>query len=148
VQILRLCNAPPKNASLFVQIDIMLHFRYFFLPLAPVEVIFDVDMRSPMYFCKNLLLLSSLSCSSFTASILLNISRRDFWRTLACLVVAVSMMASEGSKRHTRSVALSPPGSSSLGLDYSVSDSWPAHHPHRTPRHPLPVLPSGALWEL
>jgi hypothetical protein len=60
---------------------------YFFLPppLEPDEVIFDVDIRSPMYFCRNLLLLSNLSCSSFTASIRLKISRRDFWRIFACL---------------------------------------------------------------
>lgn len=42
-------------------------------------------MRSPMYFCKNLLLLSSLSCSSLTASIRLNIAISDSCRAFACL---------------------------------------------------------------
>lgn len=63
---------------------------HFFRPLAPVDVIFDVDIRSPMYFCRNLLLLSSLSCSSFTASMRLKISRRDCWRTFACLRPSIS----------------------------------------------------------
>lgn len=44
-----------------------------------------VVIRSPMYFCKNLLWLSSLSCSSLTASILLKRIRRDSWSALACL---------------------------------------------------------------
>jgi len=57
---------------------------HFFLPPEPVAVIFDVDIRSPIYFCRNLLLLSSLSCSSLTASIRLKISSRDFCRTFAC----------------------------------------------------------------
>jgi len=57
---------------------------YFFLP-PPLDVILDVDIKSPMYFCRNLLLLSSLSCSSLTASIRLKISSSDFCRTLACL---------------------------------------------------------------
>lgn len=80
---------PGQECHRIIQVGTML--RYFFLPLAPVEVIFDVDIRSPMYFCKNLLLLSSLSCSSFTASIRLNISRSDFWRTFACLAVGISI---------------------------------------------------------
>ena len=62
---------------------------YFFLP-PPLDVIFDVDIRSPMYFCKNLLLLSSLSCSSLTASIRLKISSSDFCKTFACLWLMVS----------------------------------------------------------
>lgn len=58
---------------------------YFFLDVvALVDVIFEVDIRSPMYFWRNLLLLSSLSCSSLTASIRLKISRSDDWRFFAC----------------------------------------------------------------
>jgi len=53
---------------------------YFFLLLAPVDVILEVDIRSPMYFWRNLLLESSLSCSSLTASMRLKISRRESWR--------------------------------------------------------------------
>lgn len=49
-----------------------------------VEVIFEVDIRSPIYFCKNLLLLSNLSCSSLTASIRWKIMRRDSCNALAC----------------------------------------------------------------
>lgn len=41
---------------------------YFFLFPEPVAVILEVDMRSPMYFWRNLLFESSLSCSSLTAS--------------------------------------------------------------------------------
>lgn len=48
-----------------------------FLPLVFGAVILLVAMRSPIYFCKNLLLLSSLSCSSLTASILWKIVRRE-----------------------------------------------------------------------
>lgn len=58
---------------------------YFFRPEVPVAVILDVDIKSPMYFWRNLLLLSSLSCSSLTASMRLKISRSDFWRIFACL---------------------------------------------------------------
>jgi len=60
------------------------HPDHFFLPPAPVDVILEVDIRSPIYFCRNLLLLSSLSCSSLTASMRLKISKRDSWRTFAC----------------------------------------------------------------
>jgi len=65
-----------------------------FFPLPPVEVILLVLIRSPMYFCKNLLLLSSLSCSSLTASMRLNMVSRDSWSALACLfpqVLSVSV---------------------------------------------------------
>lgn len=58
---------------------------YFFLFPEPVAVILVVDMRSPMYFWRNLLFESSLSCSSLTASMRLKISRRDSWRSFACL---------------------------------------------------------------
>lgn len=44
-----------------------------------------VLIRSPMYFCRNLLLLSSLSCSSLTASMRLNIISNDSCRAFACL---------------------------------------------------------------
>lgn len=54
----------------------VLHF-FLLPPPAPVAVIFEVDMRSPMYFCKNLLFESSLSCSSLTASMRLKISSKD-----------------------------------------------------------------------
>ena len=128
---------PATKCHPIKQIETALH--YFFRPLTPVDVIFDVDIRSPMYFCKNLLLLSSLSCSSFTASIRLNISRSDFWRTLACLLEMSVSMLSVGVKRPTRSTALLRLGSSSRDLDYSFSGSWPAHRPHRTPRRPLPA---------
>ena len=57
----------------------------YFRPRVVVDVIFDVDMRSPIYFCKNLLLLSNLSCSSLTASILWKIRRSDSCNALACL---------------------------------------------------------------
>ena len=49
---------------------------YFFVRLL-VDVILLVVIRSPMYFCRNLLLLSSLSCSSRTASMRLNMVTRD-----------------------------------------------------------------------
>jgi hypothetical protein len=51
----------------------------------------------------------------------------------------VSTMLSVAVKRPTRSTALLRLGSSSRDLDYSFSGSWPAHRPHRTPRHPLPA---------
>ena len=56
-----------------------------FLDLPPEAVILLVVIRSPMYFCKNLLLLSSLSCSSFTASIRLNSRMRESCSAFACL---------------------------------------------------------------
>ena len=49
---------------------------YFFVRLLD-DVILLVVIRSPMYFCRNLLLLSSLSCSSRTASMRLNMVTRD-----------------------------------------------------------------------
>ena len=49
------------------------------------EVILLVDIRSPMYFWRNLLWLSSLSCSSLTASILLKMVTRESCNVLACL---------------------------------------------------------------
>lgn len=49
---------------------------HFFLWLEDA-VILEVLIKSPMYFCKNLLLLSSLSCSSFTASMRLKMVRRE-----------------------------------------------------------------------
>ena len=49
-----------KNDNVYVS--------YFFLFPEPVAVILEVDMRSPMYFWRNLLFESSLSCSSLTAS--------------------------------------------------------------------------------
>lgn len=52
-----------------------------------MAVILLVLMRSPMYFCRNLLLLSSLSCSSLTASMRLNIAIRDSWSAFACLLL-------------------------------------------------------------
>lgn len=55
----------------------MIDIFHFFLLLAPVEVILEVDIKSPMYFWRNLLFESSLSCSSFTASMRLKISRRE-----------------------------------------------------------------------
>jgi hypothetical protein len=67
---------------------------HFFLPLLldpVVLVILEVDIRSPMYFCKNLLLLSSLSCSSLTASMRAKISSSDDWSDLACLVWVISL---------------------------------------------------------
>lgn len=57
----------------------------YFLTLLLEAVILLVLMRSPMYFCKNLLLLSSLSCSSRTASIRLKMSMRESCSALACL---------------------------------------------------------------
>ena len=52
------------------------------------DVILLVDIKSPMYFWRNLLWLSSLSCSSFTASIRLKSVTRDSCNALACLPVA------------------------------------------------------------
>ena len=49
------------------------------------DVILLVDIRSPMYFWRNLLWLSSLSCSSLTASILLKRVTRESCNVLACL---------------------------------------------------------------
>lgn len=60
-------------------------FIYFLPRVLDVAVILLVLMRSPMYFCKNLLLLSSLSCSSLTASMRLNIATRDSCSAFACL---------------------------------------------------------------
>lgn len=48
-------------------------------------VILDVDIKSPMYFCRNLLWLSSLSCSSLTASIRLKRMTSDSCSAFACL---------------------------------------------------------------
>lgn len=55
-------------------------------PRLPEAVILLVLIKSPMYFCRNLLLLSSLSCSSRTASIRLNIEMRESCRAFACLI--------------------------------------------------------------
>jgi len=57
----------------------------YFLPLPPDAVILLVAIKSPMYFWRNLLLLSSLSCSSLTASIRLRMVNRESWSCLACL---------------------------------------------------------------
>ena len=57
----------------------------YFLVRLDVAVILLVLIRSPMYFCKNLLLLSNLSCSSLTASIRSKIINRESCRALACL---------------------------------------------------------------
>lgn len=59
------------------------HFR----PRLPVAVIFEVLIRSPIYFCRNLLLLSSLSCSSLTASIRENIMSKESCNAFACLCI-------------------------------------------------------------
>ncbi len=56
-----------------------------FLPRLPDAVILVVLIRSPMYFCRNLLWLSSLSCSSLTASIRLTIVSSESCSALACL---------------------------------------------------------------
>ena len=56
-----------------------------FLARLPDAVILLVVIRSPIYFCKNLLWLSSLSCSSLTASIRLKSVTRESCRALACL---------------------------------------------------------------
>jgi hypothetical protein len=60
----------------------------------------------------------------------------------------LALIPGEGNTRSTHSIALWRLGSSSLDLDYSVSDSWPAHHPHRTPHPPLPAQLWGVLWGL
>jgi hypothetical protein len=57
----------------------------YFLPLLLDAVILLVAMRSPMYFWRNLLLLSSLSCSLLTASIRPSMVERESCRALACL---------------------------------------------------------------
>lgn len=59
--------------------------RRHFLLLVFEAVILLVAMRSPIYFCKNLLLLSSLSCSSLTASIRWKIVKSDSCSAFACL---------------------------------------------------------------
>jgi hypothetical protein len=56
-----------------------------FLLLPPDAVILLVLIRSPMYFWRNLLLLSNLSCSSLTASIRWNMVRSESCKALACL---------------------------------------------------------------
>lgn len=106
-----------------------------------MEVIFDVDIKSPMYFCRNLLLSSSLSCSSFTASMRLKISSKDCWSNLACLLrqglvsmFACSLKVAMGVP--TRSVALSHPDSSSPNPRNSAAGSWLSHHPRRKPHLP------------
>lgn len=58
---------------------------HFFPLLLLVAVILLVLIRSPIYFCRNLLLFSSLSCSSRTASIRLKRAMRDSCNALACL---------------------------------------------------------------
>ncbi len=61
-----------------------------FLPLLPEAVILLVLMRSPMYFCRNLLLLLSLSCSSWTTSIRWTMVSSESCSALACLRLPVS----------------------------------------------------------
>lgn len=56
-----------------------------FLLRLPEAVILLVDISSPIYRCRNRLWLSSLSCSSRTASIRLNMVMRDSWSAWACL---------------------------------------------------------------
>lgn len=60
----------------------------YFFPRLPEAVILVVLMRSPMYFCRNLLLLSSLSCSSRTASMRLKMVMRESCKSLACLRIS------------------------------------------------------------
>lgn len=57
-------------------------------------VILLVVIRSPMYFCRNLLLLSSLSCSSLTASILLKRVTRESCSARACLLRCQPILSS------------------------------------------------------
>ena len=81
-------GAPRNDGSLVARLA--LHHRprlvpYFFPLLLLVAVILLVLIRSPMYFCKNLLLLSSLSCSSRTASIRLKMATSESCNSLACL---------------------------------------------------------------
>lgn len=52
------------------------------------DVILLVDIKSPIYFWRNLLWLSSLSCSSFTASMRLKSVTKESCNALACLRVA------------------------------------------------------------
>jgi hypothetical protein len=70
-----------------------------FLPLPRDSVILLVAMRSPMYFWRNLLLLSSLSCSSLTASIRLRIVKRESCSCFACLCGVSSMPGLKSSCR-------------------------------------------------
>ena len=68
-----------------VPLFVCMLLRIYFLIRLPDAVILLVLMRSPMYFCRNLLWESSLSCSSFTASMRLNMFRSDSCRAWACL---------------------------------------------------------------
>ena len=60
------------------------HVVHFLLRL--LDVILLVNIKSPMYFCRNRLWLSSLSCSSLTASIRLKRVTRESCSALACLL--------------------------------------------------------------
>jgi hypothetical protein len=66
----------------------------YFLPRLPEAVILLVLMRSPMYFCRNLLLLLSLSCSSLTASMRLKMVTRESCNALACLHTTIQSVLS------------------------------------------------------
>lgn len=64
---------------------VWLSFPPYFFARPSVAVILLVLIRSPIYFCKNRLLLSSLSCSSLTLSMRWNIMSRESCRTFDCL---------------------------------------------------------------
>ena len=74
-------HARPQPCLLLAKHGVRPHF----FALVPVVVNLLVVMRSPMYFCRNLLLLSSLSCSSLTASMRSKRMSRESCKALACL---------------------------------------------------------------
>ena len=91
-------------------------------------VILLVLIRSPMYFCRNLLLLSSLLCSSLTASIRWKRANSESWSAFACLSFTVSLPtihscahAIDGSQSSAVGTHLC---NSSLASLLNISRSW------------------------
>ena len=79
--ILFVVSPPPRSKPCWAPV---VHFLFRLLD----EVILLVDIRSPMYFCRKRLLLSSLSCSSLTASMRLKSLTSESCSNWACLGVA------------------------------------------------------------
>jgi len=115
-------NAILVRSSSFHQAPEAVHF----LPLLGAAVILLVVIRSPMYFCRNLLLLSSLSCSSLTASMRLKMVRRESWRAFACLFNSSRASLPSASisslvRRGLMALTSSGPNSASMGPTAELS---------------------------
>ena len=74
-------------------------FRVYFFDRLLEAVILLVVIRSPIYFCKNLLLLSSLWCSSLTASIRLKSVMRESCNAFACLYAHSSAFTDDACRQ-------------------------------------------------